>query len=67
MGISFGISDCDLGASPQMTKGSLISKMVQQNQMANEIMKMSPLAVQARYFSLSKNASNQGGAPNGGN
>lgn len=27
--ISFGISDCDLGASPQMTKGSLISKATQ--------------------------------------
>lgn len=24
---AFGISDCDLGASPQMNKGSLITKM----------------------------------------
>jgi hypothetical protein len=50
----FGISDCDLGASPQMNKGSLITKMAQ-HQMA--IGKMSPLGVQARYFSLSKNNS----------
>ena len=26
MGISFGIADCDLGASPHRSKGSLISK-----------------------------------------
>ena len=42
--ISFGISDCDLGASPNPHQGSLISKM-QNNKMA--MGKMSPL-VQAR-------------------
>jgi hypothetical protein len=39
-----GISDCDLGASPQMSKGSI------SNFKKNPPGKRSPLGVQARQF-----------------
>lgn len=44
-----GVSDCDLGASPQMNKNSLLANYKKQ-----PLGKMSPLGVQARQFQLNQ-------------
>ena len=52
-GIHFGISDCDLGASPQMSKGSLLKQAHQAH--PPNIPLQSPLGgVQSRILNLSK-------------
>jgi hypothetical protein len=58
-GINFGISDCDLGASPQMSKGSLLKQAHQAH--PPNIPLQSPLGgVQSRILNLSKATSGAG-------
>lgn len=54
-GMSFGISDCDLGASPVMNKTSFLPKTTTQQHQAKLV---SPLQ-QARILSLTKGSGAQ--------